>query len=73
MLWHTDSQTGISCRRSDEGWVSYVMVDIEADGPIPGDDSMVCLGARRSSTFARPNTPTIRSTMREATPKPLST
>lgn len=25
--------------------VSYVMVDIEADGPIPGDYSMVCLGA----------------------------
>lgn len=23
----------------------YVMVDIEADGPIPGDYSMVCLGA----------------------------
>jgi hypothetical protein len=25
--------------------MSYVMVDIEADGPIPGDYSMVCLGA----------------------------
>lgn len=25
--------------------VAYVMVDVEADGPIPGDYSMVCLGA----------------------------
>ncbi|MCB9757943.1 MAG: exonuclease [Candidatus Omnitrophica bacterium] len=25
--------------------MSYIMVDIEADGPIPGDYSMVCLGA----------------------------
>jgi len=25
--------------------VPYVMVDIEADGPIPGDYSMVCFGA----------------------------
>jgi len=25
--------------------MSYFMVDIEADGPIPGDYSMVCLGA----------------------------
>jgi hypothetical protein len=25
--------------------MAYVMVDIEADGPIPGDYSMVCLGA----------------------------
>lgn len=25
--------------------MSYVMVDVEADGPIPGDYSMVCLGA----------------------------
>jgi hypothetical protein len=25
--------------------MSYVMVDIEADGPIPGDYSMICLGA----------------------------
>lgn len=23
----------------------YIMVDIEADGPIPGDYSMVCFGA----------------------------
>ena len=23
----------------------YVMVDVEADGPIPGDYSMVCFGA----------------------------
>tara|TARA_R110002096_G_scaffold273422_9_gene467273 strand:- start:11240 stop:11758 length:519 start_codon:yes stop_codon:yes gene_type:complete len=27
--------------------MSYFMVDIEADGPIPGDYSMVCLGAVR--------------------------
>ncbi len=25
--------------------MTYVMVDIEADGPIPSDYSMVCLGA----------------------------
>ncbi len=25
--------------------MSYIMVDIEADGPIPGDYSMVCFGA----------------------------
>src|SRR3978361_705660 len=25
--------------------MSYVMVDIESDGPIPGDYSMVCFGA----------------------------
>ena len=25
--------------------MSYVMVDIEADGPIPGDFSMICFGA----------------------------
>lgn len=25
--------------------MTYVMIDIEADGPIPGDYSMVCLGA----------------------------
>ena len=25
--------------------MSYVMVDIESDGPIPGDYSMICLGA----------------------------
>jgi hypothetical protein len=25
--------------------MEYVMVDIEADGPIPGDYSMICLGA----------------------------
>jgi DNA polymerase III alpha subunit (gram-positive type) len=25
--------------------MTYVMVDIEADGPIPGDYSMICLGA----------------------------
>ena len=27
--------------------MSYFMVDIEADGPIPGDYSMICLGAIR--------------------------
>ena len=25
--------------------MSYIMVDVESDGPIPGDYSMVCLGA----------------------------
>jgi DNA polymerase III epsilon subunit-like protein len=25
--------------------MSYVMVDIESDGPIPGDNSMICFGA----------------------------
>lgn len=25
--------------------MSYIMVDVEADGPIPGDFSMICLGA----------------------------
>jgi hypothetical protein len=25
--------------------MSYVMVDVEADGPIPGDYSMICFGA----------------------------
>src|SRR5262245_49315281 len=25
--------------------MAYVMVDVEADGPIPGDYSMVCFGA----------------------------
>ena len=25
--------------------MSYIMVDIESDGPIPGDNSMVCFGA----------------------------
>lgn len=25
--------------------MSYVMVDIESDGPIPGDYSMICFGA----------------------------
>jgi hypothetical protein len=27
------------------GAMSYVMVDIESDGPIPGDYSMICFGA----------------------------
>src|SRR5947209_8101252 len=25
--------------------MAYVMVDVEADGPIPGDYSMICIGA----------------------------
>ena len=25
--------------------MTYIMVDIEADGPIPGDYSMICFGA----------------------------
>jgi hypothetical protein len=25
--------------------MSYVMVDVESDGPIPGDYSMICFGA----------------------------
>ena len=25
--------------------MSYIMVDVEADGPIPGDYSMICFGA----------------------------
>jgi hypothetical protein len=25
--------------------MSYIMVDIESDGPLPGDYSMVCFGA----------------------------
>ena len=25
--------------------MTYIMVDVEADGPIPGDHSMVCFGA----------------------------
>ena len=25
--------------------MTYVMVDVEADGPIPGDYSMICFGA----------------------------
>jgi len=29
----------------DTATMTYVMVDIEADGPIPGDYSMVCFGA----------------------------
>ena len=28
-----------------ESAMSYIMVDIEADGPIPGDYSMICFGA----------------------------
>jgi hypothetical protein len=26
-------------------FMSYIMVDIESDGPVPGDYSMVCFGA----------------------------
>ena len=29
----------------DEIQMTYVMVDVESDGPIPGDYSMVCVGA----------------------------
>ena len=25
--------------------MSYIVVDIEADGPVPGDYSMICFGA----------------------------
>ena len=25
--------------------MAYVMVDVESDGPIPGDYSMICIGA----------------------------
>ena len=40
--------------------MAYVMVDVELDGPIPGDYSMICVGAvlvqrgigRRPSTVA---------------------
>ena len=38
-IWRTLSTTVIVHR------MSYVMGDIEADGPIPGDYSMVSLGA----------------------------
>ena len=31
--------------QSKEEYMSYIMVDIGADGPIPGDYSMVCFGA----------------------------
>jgi hypothetical protein len=27
------------------GAMAYVMVDVESDGPIPGDYSMICVGA----------------------------
>ena len=30
---------------TDEIAMSYIMVDIESDGPIPGDYSMICFGA----------------------------
>src|SRR5690606_25580159 len=36
----------MSCTRVSPGeLMSYIMVDVEADGPIPGDYSMICLGA----------------------------
>jgi hypothetical protein len=35
--------------------MSYVMVDVEADGPIPGDYSMICFGA----VLVRPGLQTI--------------
>ena len=25
--------------------MSYIMIDVESDGPIPGDYSMICFGA----------------------------
>ena len=28
-----------------EGMMTYIMVDVETDGPIPADFSMVCFGA----------------------------
>src|SRR5277367_4482215 len=33
------------CRKAGNTRMTYIMVDIEADGPIPGDYSMVCFGA----------------------------
>src|SRR4030066_1577087 len=30
---------------SEDKIMSYIMVDIESDGPIPGDYSMICFGA----------------------------
>lgn len=32
-------------KHQQENSMSYIMVDIESDGPIPGDYSMVCFGA----------------------------
>src|SRR6266545_4272914 len=29
----------------EAGAMAYVMVDVESDGPIPGDYSMICVGA----------------------------
>ena len=29
----------------EAGAMPYVMVDVESDGPIPGDYSMICVGA----------------------------
>jgi len=31
--------------------MTYIMVDVEADGPIPGDYSMVCFGAKVETTL----------------------
>jgi DNA polymerase III alpha subunit (gram-positive type) len=32
-------------RTNDTGNMAYVLVDVESDGPIPGDYSMICFGA----------------------------
>ena len=37
--WSEDARDAILAR------MSYIMVDVESDGPIPGDYSMVCFGA----------------------------
>ena len=37
--WHLQLTCGVMTG------MSYVMVDIESDGPIPGDYSMICFGA----------------------------
>jgi DNA polymerase III epsilon subunit-like protein len=36
---------GLSEHATDEHAMAYVMVDVESDGPIPGDYSMICFGA----------------------------
>ena len=33
--------------------MTYIMVDVESDGPIPGDYSMVCFGAIVVSSLDR--------------------
>src|SRR5882724_4766121 len=34
-----------TCPLQHDSPMSYVMVDVESDGPIPGDYSMICFGA----------------------------